>query len=1075
MGSKNSANDEWVELKNIGSTGVNIKGWSFYDKDKQINVFFEQDYIVPAGGLVLLERTDDTSVPYVKADFIYSGAISNKDESLYLFDAQCVLQDFVEANSQWPAGKSEERRTMERGSDLSWHSYSGSGYADMFGTPKQENSPKKIEDEGSIETEQTEEESSNSNSNSNSNNSGGFGGDIVAYCSQSNLSNPILSPIVINEVAWMGTQFSSSDEWIELKNVSGTDVNLNNWQLLDKDNQIRVIFDTSDIVPANGFYLLERTDDTSVPNVPFNKKYSGALSDTNESLRLFNSSCELVDEVKAEENWPAGDKENKKTMERNSSLNGWHTYSLLTPDEISGLFGTPKRENSELAESDQRQEDEEKNDNVQEQIAFGLVVSEIELGDENGYEYVEIFNQSEEVINLCQDENNCYYLSYFANTFDDEGKPRHDWDNPYRNWPLQGLIINPNSYLLIGDKEITSHEIVSFQLSNSSGSLALFSNNPVYAGEEEKTQEEKIVYAQAFKVDAVAWKDKANDFEPTVREGQSFILTGEGVLGRKYIEGKYIDSDNNFNDFEMQEKSPENNPSYPPEAISDLSVRGAGNRRNSVVLSWTLPFDLDTNKDSLDYEVYYSLNQEIDVNNLIGIDSYIDVEIEKKDEGVSVLIPDLYYGSNYFFATKTKDSEGNYSFLSNIVNYSISPAQHIKASPYLDYGRRNKSSFIGPSNENIVETTVLIKGEDDKDWNDGFSSPLIDENGDIYFSGILDDNKGIFVFNDSVKKWFYECPSGCNRLFLNSDGTLYAFDGPVLIALSPSGKLKWQEDLSQAYVSEIVIDSGKRLYLLGSSGGTPSLFVLRDNQNTVGITTFGLGGNYDHFSNLVLDEQNNVYFLADTTLFKFTAGGKTGERVPEIVYDEGYEGDKDKSGHVTDLALSSQGMLLFNIFDGGYDKDGRAYNIFYALNKDDISSEPLWTKKDFYSGPIGINGEEFFMQANPPGSYGWYHLYLYGIDVLTGETKWAKHWQSNGSPPLSVSAITSDSNNNIYFTQGGEVWSYSLDNILDEIPQNDRIFSALGANSNISEPVAMGQGVMYVLGGKTISRVVFNP
>jgi hypothetical protein len=1060
MGTKNSANDEWIELKNIGNTGVNIKGWSLYDRDKQINVFFEKDYIVPAYGFVLLERTDDTSVPFMAADFIYSGAISNKDESLYLFDSNCGLQDFVEANSQWPAGQSEERRTMERGDDLSWHSYSGGGYMDIFGTPKQENSFKIVNEE-SVGAEQAVEENSNSNSSSI------IGVDIVSYCPQSYLGNPTLSPIVINEIAWMGTQFSSSDEWIELKNISANDVSLNSWQLLDKDNQIKVIFDASDVVPANGFYLLERTDDSSVPGMSLNKKYSGALSDTDESLRLFNSGCELVDEAKAEENWPAGDKDNRKTMERSGNLSGWHTYSLLTPDDDSGLFGTPKRENSELAEENQQQEDEEENNNEQSQAVPGLIISEIELGDENGYEYVEIFNQSEETIDLCPDENNCYYLSYFSNQ-----EQEHNWDDPNHSWPLKELTINSNSYLLLGDEEVASVKIESFQLNNSSASLALFFSNPVYGGEEEKTQEEKTAYAQSLKIDAVAWKDKIDDPEPEVKEGQSFVLIGKGVLGRKYTEGKYIDSNNNFNDFEMQKKSPEGKPSYSPEAINDLSIQGAGSRRNSVVLSWAPPFDPDTSKDNLDYEVFYSLNQGIDTDNLIQIDSYVDVEIDKKEDSVSVLVSDLYY-SNYVFAVKAKDQEGNYSPPSNIVNHSISPTQHIKSSPYIDYGRRNKSSFSGPANGTVIETMVLIKGEDDNDGNDSLSSPLIDENGDIYFSGRLDDSKGVFVFNDNVKKWFYECSSGCDRLFLNSDGTVYAFNGTVLIALSPSGKLKWQEDLSQAYALELVIDSNKTLYLLGSFQGTPSLFVLRDRQSMAEITTFGLGANYEHFSNLVLDSQNNVYFFADTTLFKFTAGGKTGERIIEIVYDEGYEGDENRTGRVVDLALSSQGTFLFNVIDGGCDKDGKSYNIFYALSKDNISSNPSWTQKDFYYGPIGINGEEFFIQATPPGSFK-YHLYLYGIDVLTGETNWAKHWYGD-SPPLNVSAITSDNDNNIYFTQGGEVWSYNLDNISDETPQNDRILSAPGANPNIVEPVALGQGVMYVFGGKTISRVVFNP
>jgi len=380
-----------------------------------------------------------------------------------------------------------------------------------------------------------------------------------------------------------------------------------------------VVFSATDVIAANGLYLLERTEDSSVPNISLDKKYSGALSDTNESLRLFNASCELVDEVMAEENWPAGDKDNNKTMERNDDLSGWHTYSLSLPDEISGLWGTPKKANSGKVEEKKDIEDDK---NEEQQVANGLIISEISLGSS---EYVELFNQSEEDINLCPSENNCYYLAYFPNTFDAEGKPRHDWSNPSDKWPFQEKTINANSYLLLG-----SNEFNGFQLNNSTASLALFSNNPVYVGEEEKTADEKIAYAQSFKVDAVGWKDKTDGLEPEVKEGQSFVLSKTGVFGRKYLKGKYIDNNDNLRDFEMQDGNPESSPFYPPEAISDLNVQETENRRNYLVLSWTPSVDQDTIESDLDYEVYYSLNQEIDANNLISINDYVKTEIKKK-------------------------------------------------------------------------------------------------------------------------------------------------------------------------------------------------------------------------------------------------------------------------------------------------------------------------------------------------------------------------------------------------------------------------------------------------------------
>jgi len=52
-------------------------------------------------------------------------------------------------------------------------------------------------------------------------------GESLFLLFSNDLNNSSLTPVIINEVAWMGTQTSSSDEWIELKNVSGQDVNLN--------------------------------------------------------------------------------------------------------------------------------------------------------------------------------------------------------------------------------------------------------------------------------------------------------------------------------------------------------------------------------------------------------------------------------------------------------------------------------------------------------------------------------------------------------------------------------------------------------------------------------------------------------------------------------------------------------------------------------------------------------------------------------------------------------------------------------------------------------------------------------
>ncbi|HIP97259.1 MAG TPA: lamin tail domain-containing protein, partial [Anaerolineae bacterium] len=90
--------------------------------------------------------------------------------------------------------------------------------------------------------------------------------------------------VVINEVAWMGTAASSYDEWIELKNNTDQDIDLNGWTLVAADGTPSVAL--TGTVPANGYYLLERTDDTTVSNIPADQIYKGILENGGEVLIL---------------------------------------------------------------------------------------------------------------------------------------------------------------------------------------------------------------------------------------------------------------------------------------------------------------------------------------------------------------------------------------------------------------------------------------------------------------------------------------------------------------------------------------------------------------------------------------------------------------------------------------------------------------------------------------------------------------------------------------------------------------------------------------------------------------------
>ncbi|KKU91713.1 MAG: Polymorphic membrane protein [Candidatus Jorgensenbacteria bacterium GW2011_GWA1_48_11] len=141
--------------------------------------------------------------------------------------------------------------------------------------------------------------------------------------------------LIINEVAWMGSLNDALAEWFELKNVSGGPLDVSGYGVSDRDGQIRIAIPAGTVLPVAGFYLLERKEEAT--SVKTDLIYAGNLKNTDESLRLYDAGCGLVDEVSANPDWPAGGNDTKRTMERANDLS-WHASA------VSG--GTPKAENS---------------------------------------------------------------------------------------------------------------------------------------------------------------------------------------------------------------------------------------------------------------------------------------------------------------------------------------------------------------------------------------------------------------------------------------------------------------------------------------------------------------------------------------------------------------------------------------------------------------------------------------------------------------------------------------------------------------------------------------------------------
>jgi hypothetical protein len=334
---------------------------------------------------------------------------------------------------------------------------------------------------------------------------------------------PGRNKIIINELAWAGSLDSANDEWLELKNVSSEDVDLTGWQLVSSQGEIKIFFAKGDRISEGSFYLLERTDDQTVPGFLADKIYSGNLKNDGGNLFLFDQDCRLQDALEFLSGWPAGDNNSRKTMERKDDFS-WQTSG------ISG--GTPKRGNSpgytEIILS-----------NVQvgvldKPVYPKILISEIQIEGKN--DFVEIFNPNEADVNL----TGWYLQRKTENAADFSTYASHNL--------FSGKIIKAKDYFLLANAS-------SSFLAQATTTNPLTENNAL-----------ALKNPNGDIVDKVGWGNA-----PEYESAATVNPTATATIGRKWSSTTevYIDTDNNYLDFEAQNPTPGfENQSVPTESAT---------------------------------------------------------------------------------------------------------------------------------------------------------------------------------------------------------------------------------------------------------------------------------------------------------------------------------------------------------------------------------------------------------------------------------------------------------------------------------------------------------------------------
>jgi len=409
-----SANDEWIELHNQKPNPIDLTGWTLTD-DGDINITLIGS--IPTYGFYLLERTDNTTVADITADKIYTGALKNSGETLWLKDATGAVVDSANiGGGGWPGGNASPRASMERygGADIpgNWGTYTGYGGVGhdaqgnpIAGTPRHPNSLFAPTPTATLRLTPTPP------------------------------PTPCLpQAVLINEVAWAGTLASANDEWIELHNPGPVEIDLADWTLTD-DGDINLTL--AGTIPAFSFFLLERTDDSTVADIAADQIYSGGLKNSGERLWLIDPTGNVVDSANQDGGgWSGGRATSRASMERRGGADRPGNWGAFTGYHGIGhdadgnrITGTPRSPNSLLFPTP-----------VPTWIPGKLVINEVLIrphydwegkgGVDTGDEFIELYNLGPSPV---------YLRGWMLDDIPDGGS---------RPYTLPGRTIKPGDYVV---------------------------------------------------------------------------------------------------------------------------------------------------------------------------------------------------------------------------------------------------------------------------------------------------------------------------------------------------------------------------------------------------------------------------------------------------------------------------------------------------------------------------------------------------------------------------------------------------------------------------------------------------
>jgi hypothetical protein len=359
-----SDDDEFIELVNNTGNPVNVSGWGLFDASVSPRFVFPAGVIVPAGCAVVVFGGGTPTGAFGNSLTFTTGSLGlgNSGDQVALRDGNSATQAIVtygiEAGNNQSltrnpdlTGSYVEHSTANTtlrfspGTKLDGSTPFGSNCAVML-TPTTTPTPSRTPAPTAVVTA-TPSATMGATATA--------GASPTAGATPTNGATPLPAlpgSVVINEVGWAGTLADANDEWLELYNTTGAAINLTGWVLAAADGSPNITLIGT--IPANGYFLLERTDDNTIANIVADQIYAGILTNTTENLTLKDVTNTLVSTANnGAAAWFAGDAVSKASMSRFVATNpdivtNWcNGLSGSATDALSNaVLGSPKAVNS---------------------------------------------------------------------------------------------------------------------------------------------------------------------------------------------------------------------------------------------------------------------------------------------------------------------------------------------------------------------------------------------------------------------------------------------------------------------------------------------------------------------------------------------------------------------------------------------------------------------------------------------------------------------------------------------------------------------------------------------------------